>query len=135
MMHLSNWNSIDDSGTAWTLTSTDTTRELMIGKDYCSDTRPYIRATLDELWINERTLTPQEIQAQGKRQIIKDTSSTLPTDHWGGISTQLKNIVLSWIVNPIQQTQVGFPSWIKLSVGRVSKTIEEQHRDHSIQEL
>ncbi len=76
--------------------------------------------------------------------IISSWCYTLPTDHliqneiptWvcciglsiqlkiiilnlGEISTQFKIIVLSWIVNPMQQTQVGISSWIKWSVGRV----------------
>ncbi len=46
---------------------------------------------------------------------------TLPTDHLiqDGIIPQFKIIILSWIDNPMQQTQVGIPTWIKWSVGRV----------------
>ncbi len=38
--------------------------------------------------------------------------------NWVEISPQFKIIILSWIDNPMQQTQVGIPSWIKWSVMR-----------------
>ena len=57
----------DDVGTASSyITSTDTTRKVVIGKPWFSDSWPLIQATLDELRIYERMLSPEEIQAQGK---------------------------------------------------------------------
>ncbi len=39
--------------------------------------------------------------------------------NWVEISSQFKIIILSWIDNPMQQTQVGISFWIKWSVLRV----------------
>ncbi len=60
------------SGTAASLTSTDTTRKAVIGKPWFSYSYSDIQATLDELRIYERMLSLKEIEVQGKTTITPD---------------------------------------------------------------